>query len=313
MSDMKRLTIKVESGQNQVGIINRELKPMVIRVSDEDGEPVAFKRVDIHRTDEGQGHFEMVDQETDQSGTAAALYVPSELTTRYEIEFRVINGDDSSAAVTFSGCVTDPTLDDAVELPVTVGLKRTGRTIHPRADVPELNPMLAPARIPSIPAPKQEAGLNDRWFSEPPPAANDHSVAAASAIQESPVIPPPPIVPSLVVPPTVSAVLAAPAVPSSVPRTPPRPRPMPQAVSSAKTVVALRHHKPRVAPQPRKRELPLSYLVAAAVVMWVFVAAGFLVMIVARPPGFRSGHVPDTRSNEPAQAYALGTSLSNAR
>jgi hypothetical protein len=287
MSDRKRLTAKAEGGQNQVGVINRELRPMIIRVTDEDGEPVPFTRVDIHRMDEGQGYFEMVDQETDQAGNAAALYVPSELTTRYEIEFRVINGDDSSAAVLFSGCVTDPMLGDAVELPVTVGLKRTGRTIHPRADVPEMNATLASPRIASIPAPKQEAALNDRWFSEPPAASNDHTVAAASERLEPPVIPPPPLVAPLAIPLPVSAVLAAPVVPSNIPRTPPRPRPVPMAVTTAKKAVAHRHFR------PRRREIPLKYLIAAAVMVWVFVSAGFLAAMVTKPVSIKSGQTTD--------------------
>lgn len=311
MSDKKRLTAKVEKGQNQVGIVNFELQPMIIRVTDEDGEPASYVRVDIHRMDEGQGHFELVDQMTDQTGCAAALYVPAELTTRYEIEFRVINGDDSSAAVLFTGCVADPCHDVAVELPVSVGLRRTGRSIHPRADVPQLNPMIAP-RAEATP-------LNDSWFSneaslpakEAPAPPETPAVVATQAETQDTVLPPPPPMP------VISAVLAAPVVPSTVARKPPRPRPVPEAVTIAKAAVAHRHYKPRVVALPqRKRDLPLRYLIAAAVVMWVLVGAGFLVLIVSKPISFKSGRTTVTRPDnaaETAQTYALGDTVTDSR
>lgn len=319
MSEHKRLTARVEHGQNQLGVVNRELRPMVIRVSDEDGEPAAFVPVNIRRLDEGQGYFELIDQETDQSGCAAALYVPADMTTRYEIEFRVVNGDDSSAAVIFHGCITDPQLGEAVELPVTIGLKRTGRSIHPRADVPEMNPVLAPTVTVEIPRPalmptivpasavpppaSAVAGLNDRWFSEAPSiavAANDHASETPAVAKEPDPFPAPPA------PRVVSAVLAAPVVPSTVARTPPKPRPVPEQMTVAKAAVAYRNRRP---PKRRPRELPLRYLVAAVVTLWVIVGAGFLVMLVSRPPGLKNGRTtgarPDTSSSIDS-AYALG-------
>ncbi len=330
MFEHKRLTARVEHGQNQLGVVNRELRPMVIRVSDDAGEPAAFVPVNIRRLDEGQGHFELIDQETDQSGCAAALYVPAEMTTRYEIEFRVVNGDDSSAAVIFHGCITDPQLGEAVELPVTIGLKRTGRSIHPRADVPEMNPVLAPvatvielpkpARVPTmmpaaaVPPPPQAPsaaanGLNDRWFSEAPSpavmaAADAPETPAAAETERDPFPAAPPA------PRRVSAVLAAPVVPSTVARTMPKPRPVPTQMTVAKAAVAFRHRRP---PKRAKRELPLRYLIAAAVALWVIVGAGFLVMIVSKPPSFKSGQVTGTRPDHAATAYAMGDTAPDGR
>lgn len=131
----KRFEALPVEGMEQIGRVNTSLQPFIIRVVDEEGSGIPFEMVDFRRSDDGMGFFEHRDVETQQDGTAAAEYIPTE-GGKFRVECFV--GKDRAIAVPFTGMVEDGTGNMSKTRP-------SGRPripAHPCRDMPGLNPAL---------------------------------------------------------------------------------------------------------------------------------------------------------------------------